>query len=120
VLLVDDSAVVLMMEQMILSRAPYEVQVARSGEEALELAGRERPDLVLLDVTMPGLSGLETVRRLRARSETRSVPVVLVTAREDARTIEDGFASGCDDYLVKPIRGPELLEKVQRLLAGVP
>jgi CheY-like chemotaxis protein len=117
VLMADDSAVVRTLVQMVLERAGHEVVSACDGAEALRAVATSRPDLVLVDLAMPGLSGLDVVRALRAGPGTRVLPVVLLSAEDTPRVIEAAFVAGCDEYLVKPLRAPELLAVVQRLAA---
>lgn len=116
ILLVDDSQTILMMEQMILSKGPYELSVAQDGEEAVAKASAELPDLVLMDVVMPKLSGFEAVERLRSQPATRDIPIIMITTRSEAQNVEAGFASGCNDYITKPINGLELMTKVKNYL----
>jgi len=116
ILLVDDSSTVLMMEQMILSHGRYRLSTARDGEEAVARARAERPDLILLDVVMPRMDGLEALRALRADEATERIPVIMVTTRSEADCMETGFARGCNDYVTKPVNSVELLAKVRNLL----
>jgi DNA-binding response OmpR family regulator len=113
ILLVDDSKTVLLMEQMILKKGPYDVVMASDGSEGLDRAVAELPDLILMDLVMPRMNGLEAVRELRKRESTKSIPVIMVTTRGEAESMEAGFASGCNDYLTKPIDGSTLLAKVR-------
>lgn len=113
ILLVDDSRIVLRVEQMILSRGPYELQAARDGQEALERALVDPPDLILMDMMMPRMDGFETVRRLRAHEATKLVPIIMVTTLGHADDMEEGFLSGCSDYVTKPIEATVLLAKVR-------
>jgi DNA-binding response OmpR family regulator len=116
ILLVDDSNTVLMMERMVLARNLYEVVLARDGQEALEKAINEKPDLILLDVVMPRMDGFEACRRIRAHDATRTIPVIMVTTRGELDNVELGYESGCNDYITKPINGLELLAKVKNCL----
>jgi DNA-binding response OmpR family regulator len=116
ILLADDSGTILMMEKMLLAKEHYELITARDGLEALEKARAERPDLILLDVVMPHLDGFETCRRLREDESTRATPVIMVTTRGEGSNLEQGYASGCNDYVTKPIDGVELLAKVRSYL----
>ncbi len=118
ILLVDDSATTLMMEKMILKAEPYKLVIAKNGQQAVELARKERPDLVLLDVIMPVMDGFEACKQLRASEETRSTPIIMVTTRGEQRHVEVGFENGCTDYVTKPINGLELLAKVRNYLAA--
>jgi DNA-binding response OmpR family regulator len=102
------------MEKMILKR--YEIDVARDGQEGFEKATADPPDLILLDVIMPRMDGLETCRRLRAHTSTSSVPIIMVTTRSELGNVETGFANGCTEYVTKPIDGPELLSKVRNII----
>jgi DNA-binding response OmpR family regulator len=116
ILLVDDSGTILMMEKMILAREPYDILTAKDGHEALEKVAAERPDLILLDVVMPDLTGFEVLRKLRAQDTTRSTPVIMVTTRGEGDNVETGYASGCNDYVTKPIDSTELLTKIRNCL----
>ena len=116
ILLVDDSSTVLLMEKMILSKSEYDVVTARDGVEGVEKARCELPDLILMDVVMPRMDGFEAVRKLREDDSTRSIPVIMVTTRGELQSVETGYASGCSDYVTKPINGLELLTKVRSCL----
>lgn len=113
ILLVDDSSTALMIEQMLLSSTPYRILTARDGEEAVAKATAEAPDLILMDVVMPKMTGLEACRALRAQPSTMAVPIILVTTRGESTSVEAGFASGCNDYVTKPINRVELLSKLR-------
>lgn len=117
-LLVDDEPANLQVLRMILQHA-YRLVFARDGEKALELALQEPPDLVLLDVMMPGLSGLDLCRRLKAQSATQHVPVIFVTALSDPHHEAEGFAAGAVDYITKPVSGPIVLARVRTHLSLV-
>jgi DNA-binding response OmpR family regulator len=116
ILLVDDSSTVLLMEKMILSKSEYDVVTARDGVEGVEKARCELPDLILMDVVMPRMDGFEAVRKLREDDTTRSIPIIMVTTRGELASVENGYASGCSDYVTKPINGLELLTKVRSCL----
>jgi DNA-binding response OmpR family regulator len=116
ILLVDDSSTVLLFERMVLSKEPYELFVARDGLEGLETALAERPHLILMDVVMPRMDGVEACRRLRALDETSSIPVILVTTRGEVDSVASGRAAGCNDYVTKPIDAAVLLSKVREHL----
>ena len=114
--LVDDSSTVLLMERMILSKSDYEVLTAKDGQEGLDKVLAEKPDLILMDVVMPRMDGFEACRRLRAEEDTKDIPVILVTTRGELASVAGGDASGCTDYVTKPINGLELLAKVRSCL----
>jgi CheY-like chemotaxis protein len=116
ILLVDDSQTVLLMERMILSSGHYELLTARNGLEGVERARAERPDLILLDVIMPHMNGLDALAAIRADESTRHIPVIMVTTRSEADSMETGYARGCNDYVTKPVNSNELLAKVRGLL----
>lgn len=118
VLLVDDSGTALMMEKMILGKEPYDLVTASDGEEAVEAALRELPDLILLDVVMPRMDGFQVCERLREMDETREIPIIMVTTRGEAENVERGYELGCTDYITKPINGLELTTKVRNYLNG--
>lgn len=118
ILLVDDSATTLMMEQMVLRAQPYNIVTAKNGCEAIERAAAEKPDLILLDVVMPEMNGFEACRRIRQHPSTKTTPIIMVTTRGEEQSVETGFESGCNDYITKPINGAELLTKVRGYLEG--
>lgn len=116
ILLVDDSATTLMMEQMVLRGQGYEIVTAKNGREAVVTAAGEKPDLILLDVVMPEMNGFEACRRIREQEATKYVPIIMVTTKGEEQNVETGFESGCSDYITKPINGAELLTKVRGYL----
>jgi CheY-like chemotaxis protein len=119
ILLVDDSSTTLMMEQMLFGECPnYNLILARDGREAIQKALAELPDLILMDVIMPNMDGFNACREMRKTEKLRRVPIILITSRGEPCNVETGFASGCNDYLTKPINGPELLEMVSSYLGS--
>ena len=117
ILLVDDSATTLFMEKMLLDGGPFDLIMAKDGQEALDKALAEDPDLILLDVVMPVMDGFEACRALRAEEATSETPIIMVTTRGEESHMENGFAAGCNDYVTKPINGTELLTKVRNFLS---
>ena len=118
ILVVDDSKTAMFMVTTILRKGSYQVITADDGQRAVEVAVSERPDLILMDVIMPRMTGFEACRELRQRDETKTTPIILVTTRGEAENIETGFDSGCTDYVTKPINGQELLAKVRDHIAA--
>jgi len=116
VLVVDDQAPNRKLLSDLLSTQGYAIDAAESGEEALARIQAKVPDLVLLDVVMPGLNGYEVCRRLRADPATSVLPVVMVTALDPTEERIKGLQAGADDFLTKPINTPELLARVRSLL----
>jgi DNA-binding response OmpR family regulator len=112
ILAVDDTPADLDLLAAILGQAAYELALARDGSQALVMAAKEQPDLILLDVLMPGLDGLEVCRRLKADPATQAIPVIFVTAQSGSDELLTGFEVGAVDYVTKPFRIPELLARV--------
>ncbi len=112
-LVADDSPMVTGLMRTVLEKNGYDVVVATDGQEAVELAFRTRPDLILLDILMPEMDGYETCRRLRDRPSTRDTPIIFLSALTDTRDKVAGFDFGAVDYVTKPIVVPELLARVR-------
>ena len=94
----------------------YEVVAANNGEEAVQLAFKEIPDLILTDVRMPKMSGYEACQRIKAEPTTKHIPVVFLTARGQEQEVQAGIAAGGDEYLLKPFEQAQLLKKVADIL----
>ena len=121
ILLVDDSDVMLLTHKMVIGRTGlYELIIAKDGQQAVERAVAERPDLILLDVVMPRMTGLEALEELRSREETRETPIIMVTTRSEAANVEQAYRWGCNDYVTKPVDPVELIAKIESLLGGRP
>jgi DNA-binding response OmpR family regulator len=118
VLIADDDEDILVLVRTVLERSGYEVVVARDGAEALALAGERRPNLAVLDISMPELDGLEVLRRLRADAETSELPVVLLSARAQEGDVALGYETGASAYMRKPFSPRELTQRVAELLAS--
>ncbi|HVY27893.1 MAG TPA: response regulator [Polyangiaceae bacterium] len=118
ILLVDDSATVLMMEKMILASERFQVVTAANGEEAQKRAKEELPDLILMDIVMPKMTGIQACRAIKDDPSTKHIPIILVTTRGEAESMEAGYSSGCNDYVTKPVNSAELLGKIRNLLGS--
>jgi DNA-binding response OmpR family regulator len=116
VLIADDDPDILGLVAFKVRKAGFTVETATDGIAALELAKRTSPDLAVLDVSMPGLTGLEVCHAMRANQRTVGVPVLLLTARAQEADIEKGFDVGANDYMVKPFSPRELVARIEAIL----
>jgi CheY-like chemotaxis protein len=116
ILLVDDNQQNLELMLAYLETLPFKLSTARDGVEAIEAIQRERPDLVLLDVMMPKMSGFEVCRKVKSDPATRDMVVIMVTALHEVGDHERAVESGTDDFLTKPVNKLELLTRVRSLL----
>lgn len=116
ILVVEDDEDILELIDYNLTREGYFVRKVTSGEEALALARRENPDLIVLDLMLPGLDGLEVCRKLRSDSEKRRVPIIMVTAKGEESDIVTGLELGADDYVVKPFSPKVLIARIRNVL----
>jgi two-component system response regulator ResD len=119
VLVVDDEPTIAEVVARYLDRAGYETRIAGDGLQAIEMAGAQRPDLVVLDLMLPGLDGLEVMRRLRDADDGRHLAVILLTAKGDESDRVIGLRLGADDYVVKPFSPAELVARVDAVLRRV-
>ncbi len=117
ILIVDDEVYILHILDFSLGAEGYEVITAADGEEALEKARTEKPDLVVLDVMMPKVDGFEACRRLKNDPETREMPVILLTAKGREVDRKMGIEVGADDYMVKPFSPSKLIQKIESFLS---
>jgi CheY-like chemotaxis protein len=122
ILLVEDNEMNRDMLSRRLERKGYEVLLASDGQQALDTAASEKPDLILMDMSLPVLDGWEATRRIKANQPTRSIPVIALTAHAMAEDEQKAREAGCDDYDTKPVELPRLLGKIDALLgkAGQP
>ncbi len=116
VLIVEDEAPLAEMLRYNLESEGYRVSHTESGEEAELLVAEEKPDLVLLDWMLPSVSGIELCRRMRSRSDTKQIPIIMLTARGEEADRIRGLSTGADDYVVKPFSLPELMARVTAVL----
>ncbi len=116
ILIVDDVKTNVLLLQAILKRANYSTLAASTGEEAIAIAKAECPDLVLLDVMMPGMGGFEVAERLRADEATKEIPIIFVTALSDPKNVVEGFEHGGNDYVSKPFNVAEIMTRINHQL----
>jgi two-component system, cell cycle response regulator DivK len=116
ILLVEDNEMNRDMLSRRLIKKGYEVVMAMDGELAIEMARSETPDLILMDISLPGLDGWEATRRLKAMPETQTIPIIALTAHAMAGDKEKCLDAGCNDYDTKPVEFPRLLGKIQEFL----
>src|SRR5579872_192737 len=116
ILVVEDEEALATLLRYNLETQGYDVETIARGDEADTRLKERTPDLVILDWMLPGLSGIELCRRLRARPETRRLPIIILTARGEESERVRGLATGADDYIVKPFSVPELLARIRALL----
>jgi len=118
VLIVDDEPNIVTALEFLLRRSGYEVRIATNGAEALAQVDSERPDLVLLDIMMPGKSGYEVCQRLRERPELAATKIVMLSAKGSEAEVNKGLSLGADLYITKPFSTQELVATIDRLFAS--
>lgn len=116
ILLVEDNEMNRDMLSRRLEKKGFEVSVAVDGETGVEMAFSESPDLILMDISLPGINGEEATRLIKQREETKTIPIIALTAHAMAGDREKALEAGCDDYDSKPVELPRLLAKMQALL----
>lgn len=117
ILCVEDNADNLLMLQRRLTRRGFEVTISMNGAESVESAKTLHPDVIVMDLNLPGLDGWEATRRLKQQAETKEIPIIVLTADSRARSREKALAAGCDEFEVKPIHFEGLIGKIQSLLS---
>jgi two-component system phosphate regulon response regulator PhoB len=116
ILIVEDESAIREMIRFALTRADFRVAEAANGQEARLRIADERPDLILMDWMMPGISGVELTREIKTQPTTKDIPVIMVTARAEEEDKIRGLNLGCDDYVSKPFSFPELIARIQAVL----
>ena len=119
ILVVEDEEPIQILLSYNLEAEGYRVRHTAQGDDVISLIGEERPDLILLDWMLPGISGIEVCRLLRAKPETRDIPIIMLTARSEEAERVRGLATGADDYMVKPFSVPELLARIRTILRRI-
>ncbi|MCS0504670.1 response regulator [Ancylobacter mangrovi] len=117
ILLVEDNEMNRDMLSRRLTRNGFEVIVAVNGQEGVDLAVAQKPDLILMDMSLPVLDGWEATRQVKGNAETAAIPVIALTAHAMAQDREEAMAAGCDDFDTKPVEMPRLLSKINAFLA---
>ena len=118
ILIADDEPNIVVSLEFMMKREGYEVSIARDGQQALDAILRDKPDLVLLDAMMPGMSGFDVCQAVRARDEMRGTKILMLTAKGRDTDIAKGLGVGVDAYVTKPFSTRDLVRKVQDLLDG--
>jgi CheY-like chemotaxis protein len=116
VLVIEDNEMNRDMLARRLRRRGFDLVLAADGESGISTATREAPDLILMDLSLPGIDGWETARRLKSAAETAAIPIIALTAHAMTGDREKALAAGCDDYDTKPVELSRLLDKMQELL----
>lgn len=116
ILIVDDEPNIVVPLQFLMEQSGYTVDVAYSGEEALESISRWRPDLVLLDIMLPGMDGFEVCQIMRLNEEWRDIKIIFLTAKGRDVDVAKGMVLGADAYIIKPFSNTEIIAKVRALL----
>ena len=116
VFVVDDEIGALTLIGIMLERGGFDVMKAQSAKMALSLLDDEKPDLFILDVMMPDMNGIELCKVLKSRDDTRDIPVLILSARGDSKSVIEGIEAGATDYLLKPIFHNNLVDKVRAVL----
>ncbi|MET0067752.1 MAG: response regulator [Candidatus Thiodiazotropha sp.] len=116
ILVVDDSPTEIVVFKKILEKQGYQILVAKDGQEGVDMAKQELPDLILMDVVMPVLNGFQATRLLKNDESTTNIPVIMVTTKDQQTDINWGMRQGATEYLVKPVAPAELLSKIRTLI----
>jgi PleD family two-component response regulator len=116
VIVADDDAATIILISTILKHFNFDCAVAHDGSEALDIARAKRPDLVLLDISMPKMDGFEALRVIRSEPATKDTPVILISAHHDEDEVVKGFSLGADDYITKPFNSGELMARINRIM----
>jgi two-component system alkaline phosphatase synthesis response regulator PhoP len=116
ILVVDDEEDIVELVELNLAREGYKVLACGTGEQALEMAGLKLPDLMILDLMLPGIDGLEVCKRLKSHPKTERIPIIILSAKGEEADIVAGLELGADDYVTKPFSGKVLVARVRRIL----
>jgi CheY-like chemotaxis protein len=120
ILVVEDEESLLKLESILFTSKGYDVTGVRDGNEALEALAESLPDLVVLDVMLPGIDGFQVCRAIKEDPATRHIPVVMLTAKKSSADLERGKSAGADAYITKPFKSVKVLEVIEGLIKGTP
>jgi twitching motility two-component system response regulator PilG len=120
ILVVEDEESLLKLESILLTSKGYKVTAVTEGNAALTEFARERPDLVILDVMLPGIDGYEICRRIKEDPDNSSIPIIMLTARKNTKDMDRGLQAGAAAYITKPFKSANLVGTIERLLAEQP
>lgn len=118
ILIVEDEESLLKLESLLLTTRGYKVQGVGNGQEALDCVANRKPDLMLLDIMLPGVDGFEVCRQIKTEESTKHIPVIMVTAKKSREDMERAERVGADWFITKPFKSAMLVETVRRLLSG--
>ncbi len=118
ILVVDDSPTELHVIKGLLDKNGYQVSTAQSGEEGVDIAKKLKPDVVLMDVVMPGLNGFQATRQLANEPTTSEIPVIIVTTKDQETDKVWAMRQGAKDYIVKPVKEKDLIDRINSVMAG--
>jgi len=113
ILIVDDEQIILSYLEKKFTKLDYSVYLASDGEEAVKQAFLNRPDIILLDIKLPKLNGIDVCKKLKADERTKNIPILILSARAQASEIKIGIAAGADKYLCKPMSFPDILSEIR-------
>ena len=115
ILIIEDDPDVLTLTEFIL-QDDYDVISSKDGRNGIKMVREEKPDLILLDIYMAGLNGFEVCQALKGENDTAPIPIIMLTAGAEKREVSEGYASGADDYIIKPFEPEELIRRIEKLL----
>ena len=118
ILIVDDSPTEIHVLKTMLEKNGFDTITASSGEDGIEVAMKEKPDLILMDIVMPGMNGFQATRKISKAPETASIPVIIVTTKDQETDRVWGMRQGASDYVTKPAQESDLIKKINTALAG--
>jgi two-component system, OmpR family, alkaline phosphatase synthesis response regulator PhoP len=118
ILIVDDEESLLKLASLLLTSRGYKVEAALDGKSALDSMAKDKPDLVLLDIMMPGLNGFEVCQQIKSNVSTRNIPVIMLTAKKSSEDMSRAEQLGAEQYITKPFRSAHLIETIKQTLSG--